>query len=71
MSSQWKSANDFLTEVCDAEVLELDRFAPRPTISTYRLRRAVGPMRNKFLTGIPEKLTRAEKRSYRTDEWLA
>lgn len=70
MSAQWVSMADVLKDVTEAEVVALDAYRPRPVMSTYRLRRATGPMSEKFLEGIPEKLTRSERNAYRKGEWF-
>jgi hypothetical protein len=60
--------DDVLREDTEDSILELDHFVGRPAMSTYRMRRSRNPMSDRFLEGIEEKLTKAEKRSY-AKEW--
>jgi hypothetical protein len=65
--AEWRSMDDVLREDTEDSILELDRFVGRPAMSTYRMRRSRNPMSDRFLEGIEEKLTKAEKANYRKD----
>jgi hypothetical protein len=66
----WQSLHDLLREQTDDDNDALDRYRPRPAMSTYRMRRAVGQMSDAFLEGIPEVTGATEKAVYRSGEWL-
>jgi hypothetical protein len=65
----WSDMNTVLGRVADEELLALDRYRGRPAMEIL-LHSPEGKMSERFLKGIPDRLSPADLRAYRTGEWL-
>jgi hypothetical protein len=65
----WVDLNDVLGRVADEELLALDRYKGRPAQELI-LRSPRHKMSARFLAGIPDRLSAADRDAYRMGEWL-